>query len=110
MRYRPCEGCRRHIRDTECPFCGHADTVESRAVPATRGLTRAVIVVGSVATLSVAGCGSVAPAYGGPPLVQEAPPDEGRTQTPPEDGEERTRANHDEPTAPVALYGGAPMQ
>ena len=105
MRYQPCAGCKRHVRESECPFCGHVNVLampDASPAPRAFGLTRAAIVLGTVAALPGVGCGSqtpVAPAYGGPPVVQEAPPAPAPTQ-------EQTAA--DPPPAPEAAYGGAP--
>lgn len=99
-----CSGCKRHVREALCVFCG--TTNELAPAPARRaakGLTRAALVLG--AAVSVAACGddevdlpdattqedattAADAAYGAPPMDAEA--------------------GMDAPTGPDAAYGGPP--
>ena len=72
MSLRPCDGCGRHVRNTEttCPFC--ATTLElapeRAAVVLPRAGRAAIMAFGAIATANAAGCGGPAPAYGTPPF------------------------------------------
>ncbi len=72
MSLRPCQGCGRHVRNTEttCPFC--ATTLESvperAAVILPRAGRAAIMVFGALASASNAGCDTAVAAYGGPPV------------------------------------------
>ncbi|MBN8612805.1 MAG: hypothetical protein J0L92_19575 [Deltaproteobacteria bacterium] len=83
MSLRPCEGCGRHVRNTEttCPFCASALAVtpERTAVVLPRAGRAAIMAFGAIASASTVGCGGVAPAYGtpapdaGPASIDAAP-------------------------------------
>lgn len=70
MSLRPCQGCGRHVRNTEttCPFC--ATTLESvperTPVILPRAGRAAIMAFGAIASTATAGCGAMA-LYGGPP-------------------------------------------
>ncbi len=51
-----CEGCRRHVREERCPFCGGTDqkTIARRSVPLS-GVSRAKILAGAAALGATAG-------------------------------------------------------
>lgn len=74
----PCTCCGRHVRGN-CPFCGNSfgqpAKIDARTGSVVSGRTGAVLIVAG--TLAVSGCESLAilrplPAYGGPPLTEEA--------------------------------------
>lgn len=73
MSLRPCQGCGRHVRNTEttCPFC--ATTLEAAPERASVVLPRAgraaIMAFGAIATTAnAAGCGGIVAAYGTPPV------------------------------------------
>ncbi len=113
-----CNGCGRHVRDAECPFCGAENTIPQ--VPEARsqvtGLTRAALVLG--ATVAVSACSSTATtddagmdsgpevvdasmgvdaAYGGPPLEDGGP------------GDAATAQDAGQDAGAIAAYGGPPV-
>lgn len=73
-----CPGCRRHIRETECPFClSEAPPLDHSAeTPVPRlGLKRSVLVA---SVLAATGCSAPTPPYGIPPQ-DTAPVDSANT-------------------------------
>jgi hypothetical protein len=52
--YSPCPRCRRHIKDTECPFCGARGTTTDRTLGLGR-LSRAMVFAGASAAAACGG-------------------------------------------------------
>jgi len=52
---RPCPGCNRHVRDAQCPFCGHAQTLHEPPDSRLGRLSRAMVFTG--AALAATACG-----------------------------------------------------
>lgn len=74
MQLHPCAGCRRHVRDATCPFCGAAQpTLMTKLVHASGRLSRAAVFAGAAACYTNANT---------PRQQQQLPP------PPPPDGEQ----------------------
>lgn len=107
-----CEGCQRHIRDAECPFCGHAQ--ELKVAPSPSGprahLARAAVlgVALGVSSVTFPGCESSAPLYGGFPLPDMGTDAGGDASTVVDAGLDATPTVDMFPSIDAA-YGGPPM-
>lgn len=111
MSLAPCPTCTRHLRlqETACPFCGAATAtqLEPTGGKVVLGVSRAMLVFGSVVALSAAAsaCGephATATIYGGPPPAAE----DGGAAKPPEPTLKPDASVA--PMAPAAAYGAPP--
>lgn len=106
-----CEGCQRHIRDAECPFCGHAQELkETSILSAPRAhLARAAVlgVALGVSSVATAGCDSAVPLYGAVPLDMGA--DSSADASPVADSSVDASPTVDMFPSIDAAYGGPPL-
>ncbi len=120
MSLRLCAACNRHVRESECPFCG-ATSSTPIPLPHSRA-TRAAMVFGAASMVTAIACGArtaegdggpgptptAVPVYGAPvPTPDATPPPPRDAAPPPRDAAPPPRdADADSPVAPA--YGAPP--